>query len=36
MKALLSILLLIIFVQYGGVQNIETATERTVRAADKV
>src|SRR5262245_8398117 len=35
MKALLSILLLIIFAQYGEAQTIETATERAVRAADK-
>jgi len=35
MKALLSLLLLIIFAQYGGAQTIETAAERTVRAADK-
>src|SRR5262245_15167289 len=35
MKALLSILLLIIFAQYGEAQTKETAAERAVRAADK-
>jgi uncharacterized protein (TIGR02246 family) len=35
MKALPSILLLIIFAQYGKAQTVETAAERAVRAADK-
>jgi len=35
MKAFFSLLLLIIFAQYGWAQSSETATERAVRAADK-